>query len=369
MSNEVISRSYLQPVQVVLLAIAIAIAMFFLSGCASEPSEPEFEMSVADHMQRASLVDRRGRFREIYCTVLEKHGESLPDYRSCEAALTLAGDESGATGEEVELGYSNSDYLVLLVQGLGWDCFAGWLDVELSAAKHVANFGYEVRLLPVDGLSSTEKNALLIQKYIASLPPEDAGRPIILAGYSKGAPDILTAVANYPEVANRVSGVISLAGSIGGSPLADDASQSQANMLTNVPGSNCDEGDEGAVESLRTDVRQQWLVENTLPSSIKYYSVVTYPSPERVSWGLKSSYKSLSKVDVRNDTQVLIYDQMIPGSTLVAFLNADHWAIAVPVARKHAFVGSTVVNHNDYPREALLEALLRFIEEDLSSER
>jgi hypothetical protein len=364
MSNEVISRSYQQTAQVVLLTIA----MLILSGCASEPAEPEVEISVTDYMQRASLVDRRGRFREIFCMVLEKHGENLPDYRSCDAALTLAGDESGATGEKVELGYSNNNYLVLLVPGLGWDCFADWLDVDLSATKHVASFGYEVRLLPVDGLSSTEKNALQIQKYISSLPSEDAGRPIILAGYSKGAPDILTAVVNYPDVANRVSGVVSLAGSIGGSPLANDASQSQANMLTNVPGSDCDVGDEGAVASLRTDVRQQWLVENTLPSSIRYYSVVTYPSADRVSWGLRKSYKLLSKVDARNDTQVLIYDQMIPGSTLVAFVNADHWAIAVPVARRHSFVGSTVVNHNDYPREAMLEALLRFIEEDLSSQ-
>jgi valyl-tRNA synthetase len=59
---------------------------------------------------------------------------------------------------------------------------------------------------------------------------------------------------------------------------------------------------------------------------------------------------------------------MIPGSTLVAFVNADHWAIAVPVAREHEFIGSTLVNRNDYPREAFLEALLRYVEEDLASD-
>ena len=64
---------------------------------------------------------------------------------------------------------------------------------------------------------------------------------------------------------------------------------------------------------------------------------------------------------------MIIFDQMVPGSTLVAFVNADHWAIAVPVARSHSIVGSTVVNHNDYPREAFLEALLRYVEEDLDS--
>ncbi len=55
-----------------------------------------------------------------------------------------------------------------------------------------------------------------------------------------------------------------------------------------------------------------------------------------------------------------------PGSTLIGFLNADHWAIAVPVSRSHPVISRSLVNRNDYPREALLEAVLRFIEEDLS---
>ena len=74
----------------------------------------------------------------------------------------------------------------------------------------------------------------------------------------------------------------------------------------------------------------------------------------------------MSKVDARNDSQVIYHDQIIPNSTLVGFVNADHWAVAVPVARSHTFLGKTFVDKNDYPREALFEALLRFIEEDIS---
>ena len=58
---------------------------------------------------------------------------------------------------------------------------------------------------------------------------------------------------------------------------------------------------------------------------------------------------------------------MIPGSALIGYANADHWALAVPVARAHETIGSVFVDQNDYPREALLEALLRFVEEDLSN--
>ena len=73
----------------------------------------------------------------------------------------------------------------------------------------------------------------------------------------------------------------------------------------------------------------------------------------------------MSKVDARNDSQVIYYDQIIPGSKLLGFMNADHWALAVPIARGHSFIGSTFVDQNDYPREALVEAVLRFVTEDL----
>jgi hypothetical protein len=41
----------------------------------------------------------------------------------------------------------------------------------------------------------------------------------------------------------------------------------------------------------------------------------------------------------------------------------------VPIARAHSTIGSWFVTQNAYPREALLEALLRFIEEDLAASR
>ena len=97
------------------------------------------------------------------------------------------------------------------------------------------------------------------------------------------------------------------------------------------------------------------------------YSVVTLPEPERISSVLRSSAKKLGRIDGRNDSQVIFYDQVIPGSTLVGYVNADHWAIAVPVARSHKTIGSMFVTENDYPREAFLEAVLRFIEEDLEA--
>jgi len=64
---------------------------------------------------------------------------------------------------------------------------------------------------------------------------------------------------------------------------------------------------------------------------------------------------------------VISYDQVIPGSALIGYINADHWALSVPVARTHSTIGSVFVDQNNYPREALLEALMRFVEEDLAT--
>ncbi len=314
---------------------------------------------------QAGVKDKRGRFREIFCEVLESRGTALPDYRPCDMALTTVGTEPAGNGKAVELGASRRGLVAVIVPGVGWDCFADWLAPSGSAAEHVRKFNYDQTLLEVDSLSSSMNNARQIRDAIMGMPVSGKEPRLVLIGYSKGAIDILQAMVSYPEIRPRVAAVVSAAGTIGGSPLANHADQSMLALLRNWPGARCSEGDGGAIKSLRPDTRKSWLARNPLPDGIPYYSLVTYPKPERISIALKSSYNKLGRVDARNDSQVLFYDQVIPDSTLMGYVNADHWALAVPIARTHGSLGETFVNRNDYPREALLEATLRFIEEDL----
>jgi dienelactone hydrolase len=341
-----------------------------LGACTTPPLMPystDTPPLVLAPASEAGVRDQRARFREIYCAVLEAGGRGLPDHRPCEDALTQVGVEPASTGKPVDLGPSKRHLIAAMVRGIGYECFKPWLNPPGTVAQHVRQFGYDALQLDVDALSGTENNARQIRDAIMALPA-DAGAPrLVLVGYSKGAPDILEAVVTYPEIRSRVAAVVSAAGAVGGSALANDAEQYQADLLRYFPGAICGSGDGGAVASLQPAARKAWLARNPLPRELRYYSLVTFPQPERISSILASSYDKLARIDARNDSQVIFYDQVVPGSILLGYLNADHWAVAVPINRTHATIASMFVTQNAYPREALLEALLRFVEEDLAT--
>jgi len=345
------------------------IAIFlFLVACSSKPLVPfstDGPPLVLMPAEFAGITDERGRFREITCAVLETHGKDLPHYRSCEEALTRVGTEAGASGEPVQLGQSKRKLVAALVPGIGWECIDNWLNYSNEFDDHVQDFGYDSYIFSVDGMSGTTNNAKQIRDAIMEHSEELEPGQLVLIGYSKGAPDLLQAVVSYPEFHSYIAGVVSVAGAVGGSPLANSASESDLNLLKYFPESECSGGDGHAVESLRPAVRRQWLQENPLPESLRYYSLVTFPEPDRISSVLKTTHKKLAAIDPRNDSQVIIYDQIIPRSTLMGYLNADHWAISVPILEEHPFIGKHFVDKNDYPRQAVFEAVMRFIEEDL----
>lgn len=294
----------------------------------------------------------------------ERRGEAFPDHRPCEDALRLVPPEPPPTGRAVDPDAAVRPYRVLVVPGLGFDCFQKLIGGTNELMQAIVKFGHEIHIVPVAGLGDSARNAAQVRD--AVLEVEADGPDLILLGYSKGTPDILTALVEYPEIRSRVSAVVSVAGAVGGSKLADDTSTSTLGLMASVPGSECEKPDELTLTHLMPEFRQAWLAENELPKDIAYFSLIAFPEQDNISSILRGSFKKLAKTDARNDSQVFVADQVIPESDVLAFLDADHWAVALPIDRSHRIIGSTFVNHNEFPREVLFDALMRYVGESLT---
>lgn len=344
---------------------------FTLSACVGGkpllPFSAETPPLILTPASEAGVQDYRGRFREIFCAVNDDHGKDFPDHRPCEEALWQLDDEPEATGRPVSLEPLRSTLMVLVVPGFLSDCGGGKFAAFSHSLKHLETLGYQTGSIKVNGRSSSAYNAVIIRDTILELPLSK-GQQLVLIGYSKGAPDVLEALVTYPEVAARTKAMVSIAGVVSGTPLADGLPQGFANFLRDLKLQGCDPGDGKGWDDMKRSVRLAWWAKHQLPSSVKFFSVGSFASREDTSSILLSLYDQLAKVDPRNDSQVIFTDTIIPGSVLLGYAKADHWAVGTPISRNDPVLAYAMVDHSEFPREVFLEAILRSVEEVLAAD-
>jgi len=317
------------------LALAVS-AGLALSGCVSLPTGDELRRAPSPHLAAdapAGVVDGRGRFRPLFCEFLEAYPE-----------------EPGTP---------------VLVTGAFSECFGDEALPFGSALPNLRDSGISIDTIVVGGRSGTEHNAREIAEYLDTLPVRPEA-PLVLVGYSKGTSDILQFLVDFPDAARQVDAVVSVAGSVGGSPLADEYDGLYEFLFSHLPSGHCPPGDGDVVHSLRTEIRRTWVRDNELPGYVDYYSIAAFTTRDRVARALVPSWKTLLKQDRRNDGQLLARDALIPGSTLLGYVHADHWAVALDIEDDSPLLAHRGLDAQ-FPHLALLRAILQQVAIDMAS--
>ncbi len=313
-----------------------------------------------------SVKEGRTRFREIFCQLLSEAPEYQDEARNCAKYLTKLSDEPMPTEQIRLLPANNINLRILIVPGLLGECIADTAFPFESAMERLRPLGYRIEPLIVSGRSSSDYNAKQIARTVANLVFEKEDF-LILLGHSKGAVDILHFLVNFPDLAIRIDAVVSVAGAINGSPLANQVADMYSKLGANIPFNRCDPGDGRAFQSLKRSDRLTWLANNPLPASVKYYSVVSFTNRDRINSLLVSGYDMLKSIDPRNDGLLLFSDQVIPGSILLGYVNSDHWEVVLPLEDNNSMLSKSILKQNDFPREILLHAIILFVTENLNS--
>ena len=352
------------------LSLCVAVlASLLLVSCASRHAPPLPEgiaPSVLSPVAQAGVTDGRARFREIFKEVLSRQCTALPAGTPCDDGSTLwkLAGEGPPTGKPVPSGPSAGNFRVVLVPGLLAECVAEKSRAFDDSRSRLEELNFKTDYIQTRGRQRSAVNADLINDAVARMP---AGEKLIFVTHSKGTVDTLEALVRHPALAERIVAVVSVSGAVNGSPLAEAFPDFLYTMAHELPLSSCPQG-EGmeAIESLRRNVRLSWLATHPLPASVRYYSLAAFTTRENASLILHPCYDILSRTEPVNDGMVLCSDAVVPGSVLLGYPNADHLAVAMPFSKERSPMLTGLINKNAYPRAALLEAAVRFVEEDLA---
>lgn len=326
----------------------------------------DFPAAVLQVAGAPPVIDGRTRFRGIFCQLLAASPEFKEDEGACDTFLMRLSDEQEQECPDRPPPGQIPRYRVLIVPGFLNECFAH-IALPFENDMEILNRrGFKIEEIIVGGRSSSDANAVYLADVIEQMELE-SDEKIILVGHSKGAVDILHCLVSFPQAARRVAAVVSVAGAINGSPLAVAANSSFFYPTWKLFMAGCKKGDDGALGSLTPATRLQWIAAHPLPSSVRYFSVATFTDRDEINMLLKTGYDLLWVYSPRNDGLLLTADQLIPGGTLLGYVNADHLSVALALEDRHFLVSNTVKARRPFPRRVLLEAILLDVAETLAT--
>ncbi|WP_031500907.1 LssY C-terminal domain-containing protein [Bryobacter aggregatus] len=298
------------------------------------------------------------RFANYFCSVLATNPDG-GQWGNCSDYIETQPDQ------KLNLPPMSQAYRVVVVPGIFSSCASDAPAFEQARNYLKEKQGVEAALLNIPN-NSSEDNAKTIAKYLREEWAKDQ-RKFILVGYSKGTPDIQTALATEPEIRPMVASFISFAGASGGSPVADALPAKLSDLLGKLNGKGGCQGDlSDGFKSLSVEKRRHFLAEYPAPF-VPTYSMPAVADKDKVSKAMVQSWTLLNSFSSRNDAQLSEVDAIIPGSTYLGAARSDHFALALPLENMQGGILKTFLDKNSYPRAALLESALRLVLDDLKA--
>jgi hypothetical protein len=332
-------------------------AAMLLVACASAPIAPYVDSTpptVLATIDDVGVRDLRASYRAAACRQLPANSPACDD-----VLLRLPDEEAGtAPSPPPDL---PQRYRIAFVPGFLSECFDRFARPFADAQRSLEAEGFAVDYFRVPGRGTTADGAAKLAAHFASLDGDP--RPIILFAYSKGLPDTLEFVVRYPAAARRIAAIVGVAGAANGSPLADDLGSAYRELAAGFPLAGCASGTGAEIHDLRRDVRLAWWRKNRAAVKTPVFALVAAPRPDRVSPATRLTYDRLARQDPRNDGKLLAQDQIVPGGYLLGYVNADHWAIAIPL--DEALPWLSPLYRDNVPRPALVRGAIDVVAETL----
>lgn len=304
-----------------------------------------------------SALSTRDVFTKAFCAVLSERAFDGDGWKACSEYLQM--DAVPAHTPPPDL---STDYTLLLVGGFGAECFGprGIRAFEDAAAHMKQHHGVNWESIPVAAFESSETNADEIRRKVRTL----TGQRFIAIAHSKGAVDFMVALQKYSRDLERVEALITVAGAIGGSFLVDDFAALNEKVLRklSLPCPAPRAADNG-IDSMRRKNRQEYLAQ--VEPQWRAYSISAVSEEANTSKVLMPLWKRLRPYAREHDSHILEREAVVPGGTFLGRAKGDHWAVAMPFYGKVSEDALKVINHNKFPRPALIEAAVRVVIADL----
>ncbi|MFN9677473.1 MAG: hypothetical protein ACK51V_00790 [bacterium] len=355
--------------------LALALAATACAPVRPLPPTADHAPTVTLPLGLSGVADERRAFAAVFERELRAEG------RAASAAPWLHGPAPASDGRMEGLSARFSaragGVSVLILPGLFGDCFdtqsVPYGDGQVRSREHSLTEAYRqyadlgllgLRALSLPGRVSSAANA----PRVAAALQAEAARPevqrIVILAYSKGVPDALRALAHLQHLQGipaKVTDLVSVAGPVMGTALADQAERAYSAISPRVSPFDCSPSEGQELASLTRRESVAWFEHNPLPPGLRYHSVVAHVARQDVGPGLRAFHAFLSTFDGRNDGQVMASDAVIPGSTLLAEARADHWDVALPRDRHPDAWMRSLSSGRAYPREALFRAMLKWV--------